>query len=362
MRIWILLEHLSGKGGVETVVTAVSQHFSRMGHEVIIWLPDPSDDTLWESHCARVCYYSASLTSDMSSLEVVVQKSIALAQQAILRGLPDLIVATHVPHTTLYARLAIGYNSEIPIISWLHNPPSRFHDPHLINYADIHWAISKGIASEVQSILKPPRPVIWIGNPVDAAVGPISFSAKSRFLFIGRLENAQKRVDVLLKGFQRVEGDWELDIYGTGPDEATLRSLAQDLLIHDRVKWHGWVSSVWDRISSATALVLTSDFEGMPMIIGEALARGLPVISTDCHAGPAEMIRHGENGWLTPTGDSRTLADVLSHVMQLKEPDWSRYSRQARESVGPYHIEQVAGRMIHSLEPSVSDERLAIRG
>lgn len=362
MRIWIVLEHLSGKGGVETVVTAVSRHFSQMGHEVIVLMPDPSDDTSWEMHCPRVCYYTTSLTTDMSSLDVVVQKSLALAQQVVLRGFPDLIVATHVPHTALYARLAIGYHTAIPIVSWLHNPPSKFHDPHLINYADIHWAISKGVEHEVRSALKPPRPVHWVGNPVDVAVSRMSYSAKPRFLFVGRLENVQKRVDVLLKGFQRVEGDWGLDIYGTGPDEETLRSLAQGLLISDRVTWHGWVPSVWDRVSSATALVLTSDFEGMPMTIGESLARGLPVISTDCHAGPAEMITHGENGWLTPTGDSRTLADVLSHVMQLKEHEWSLYSGKARESIDPYHIEQVVGRMIRSLEPCVSDERLAIRG
>jgi UDP-D-galactose:(glucosyl)LPS alpha-1,6-D-galactosyltransferase len=126
--------------------------------------------------------------------------------------------------------------------------------------------------------------------------------------------------------------------------------LAIALNISDRVIWHGWLDNPWDEIHEATALVLTSDYEGLPMVIGEAMTRGVPVISTDCPTGPADYIEQGVNGWLIPTGDQSMLLEALRQVIHLSEHTWKQFSAAAVQQMGLYAGESVYQRMIRTVD------------
>jgi glycosyltransferase involved in cell wall biosynthesis len=111
----------------------------------------------------------------------------------------------------------------------------------------------------------------------------------------------------------------KLVIYGDGECKDRLEDMIREKNLADRIALPGSVSNVADKIYKARIFVLTSNTEGMPNSIIEALALGLPVISTDCPCGgPAELIENGVNGMLVPVGDAYALADAFRRILEDK--------------------------------------------
>lgn len=351
-----VLEELSGRGGVEAVLDMVLAEIESRGHRVTLYLPVPSANPAWNAKIdGKALYYDpVALNAEAQDLPVLFRRIAGLRRLFELHGWGDVIVATHMPSTVLYSRMAAGENGAPPIVSWLHNPAGTFYSPEWINYADVHWAISNGIASDTAQYLSPSRLIYWVGNPVEPTERTIPVSREPRFIFVGRLENRQKRIDVLLNALSTVAFDFRLDLYGDGPDRDSLQGLADTLGIKQKCLWHGWVENPWDEIEGASCLVLTSDFEGFPMVIGQALSRGLPVISSDCNFGPRELVHHGRNGSLFPPGDSKALKTLLEDAVEHRRfVDWSL---PAKASVAGYGIKFVVERMIRSLRYFIPTE------
>lgn len=128
-----------------------------------------------------------------------------------------------------------------------------------------------------------------------------------------------KRVDHVIRSIAalRERGvDARLDVYGDGPERAALEQLAADLGITDRVALHGHVSDPTARVATADVSVLTSTYEGQSLVVLESLLVGVPVVAYDVNYGPAEMIVHGENGVLVPSGDNAALTVALAQVLE----------------------------------------------
>lgn len=312
-----VLEHLRGHGGVAAVVRLAAQTIAAHGDAATVYLPGPSDHTGWEQGLEIVYYDPALLDGAQSALHPAWRRVVGLRRQMELRGRPDAVVAAHLPLTALYARIALGYGA-VPILSWLQSPPERFPEPGMIRYADLHGAVTQGIGQRLVAIVREARRVVPLPNPIRLDVDLVpqpALGAPARLVFLGRLENARQRVDLCLDALARVERPWMLDIYGDGPDAQGLRQRALELDIDRRCTWHGWVEDPWSQIGEASALIVSSDFAGFGLVIAESLARGVPVISTRCGTGPAELIRPGENGWLVPTGDAAALANTLTEAI-----------------------------------------------
>jgi glycosyltransferase involved in cell wall biosynthesis len=111
-----------------------------------------------------------------------------------------------------------------------------------------------------------------------------------------------------------------LDIYGDGECREKLEDLVKSKGLSDRISLSGSISNVPEHICNARIFVLTSNTEGMPNTLIEAMALGLPVISTDCPCGgPAQLIEDGVNGLLVPVGDAYALSDAFRKILDDKE-------------------------------------------
>ncbi|QRF22641.1 glycosyltransferase [Alicyclobacillus sp. TC] len=350
MKIFFVLEHLSGRGGVESVLQTITKELEKIGHNIFIFLPDQSDQPTWEVN-HNIIYYDERANSSINGIHFVTKRILGLSSLAYQLPKPDLVVGTHVPHTVLYSKMAFGHY-DIPIVSWLHNPPNLFNDSHFVNYADIHWCISQGIKSILQNTI-PISKIYWVGNPIEQNIPPVSIhQGSSRFIYIGRLENQQKRLDILFSALHYLKSDWLLDIYGDGPDRDKLFQLAKKLGIASKIRWNGWVDRPWESIQSASALLLTSDFEGLPMVIGESLSRGLPVISSKCPTGPEDLIQHGQNGLLFERGNVQELTAQLITFQNLTPNERLAMSENAILSVKKYNKHHVIERMLNSICPN----------
>ena len=151
----------------------------------------------------------------------------------------------------------------------------------------------------------------------------------------GRLTK-QKNFSLLIRAFSEVSKkypDYTLEIYGEGPLKSGLINEAQALGIAEKVKFQGYVKNLGDRIQDATLFVLSSDFEGMPNALMEAMALGLPVISTDCPAGGSKfLIKNKKNGLLVPTNDVNAMIDAISYI--LKNSKETKKMAQLAHNVG----------------------------
>jgi UDP-D-galactose:(glucosyl)LPS alpha-1,6-D-galactosyltransferase len=98
-------------------------------------------------------------------------------------------------------------------------------------------------------------------------------------------------------------------------DHGKLEALAGELGIADRIDWLGWQSDPWAALNCADLLVLCTAFEGFPMILIEAIARGIPCLSSDCPTGPSDIIVSGQSGWLFPVEDIESMAERIQAVI-----------------------------------------------
>lgn len=174
----------------------------------------------------------------------------------------------------------------------------------------------------------------------DAGVAPSDGSAKV-VAAAGRLV-AGKRFDLLLEAFSTVaakEPEWRLRIYGGGAERENLRRLADRLGLAGRATLMGPVTPIEAEFARASLVVSASDAESFGMTLAEAMRCGVPVISTDCPLGPAEIVTDGVDGLLVPVGDARALAEAMLDLIT----DAPRRRAMGRAALGSARRYDAAG-------------------
>lgn len=188
-----------------------------------------------------------------------------------------------------------------------------------------------------------------IPNPVSGdMLEPFQGERKKRIVSVGRLQ-PQKNHRLLLDAFaafHKVYSDYELHIFGVGELEADLRQRAKDLNIEKEVVFRGFSSNVQHEIWDSAIFVLSSDYEGISNSMIEALAMGIPVISTDCPVGGSRMyIEDGVSGILTPVGDEKALTEAMLKI--AGDSDLARkFSANGAKIKEKYSLETIAGRFL----------------
>ncbi|MBQ8319648.1 MAG: glycosyltransferase family 4 protein [Clostridia bacterium] len=204
-----------------------------------------------------------------------------------------------------------------------------------INRAWFNHADSIVLQTESQKALSPKS---WL-NRCTVIANPVSETALAKgkeeyvescrsFLMIGRLAQ-QKNYEMALQAIQKVKEtypDIHLDIFGKGGLEETLKEQIKELGLTDNVALCGWTQDSIGEYRKHDGYLLTSDYEGMPNALMEAMAVGLPCISTNCDTGPSDLIEDGKSGFLIPVGDVDALAESILKVIKM--------SSEQRESIG----------------------------
>lgn len=137
---------------------------------------------------------------------------------------------------------------------------------------------------------------------------------------IGRL-TYQKGYDLLIDAWSLVESkypNWSLHIYGEGEDRDKLEKMITDKSL-ENVALKGLTSKIQAVYDNAAFYVMSSRFEGLPVVLIEAQSRGLPIVSFDCPSGPAEIIENGVNGYLVQNADIKALANRISYLIDNKQ-------------------------------------------
>lgn len=165
-----------------------------------------------------------------------------------------------------------------------------------------------------------------IPNPVilkDESIFADYVGCRRSIAYSGRFELKQKRQDVALDAFKIIHErhpEYVLDFYGDGPDEPAMKEYAKALGLEDSVNFNGVSSELLKAEASSEIFMMSSDYEGIPNVLLEAMSIGLPCVSTDCSPGGARMlIENGENGLIVPCGQAEALADAVCRMIEDRD-------------------------------------------
>jgi glycosyltransferase involved in cell wall biosynthesis len=209
-----------------------------------------------------------------------------------------------------------------------------------------------------------PNPVV-LGENVMAMqkMIPDFLEREKKIVTLGRLSLTQKRQDVLLDAFKIFHQgfpDYQLVIYGEGEHRAQIQKMIEDRNLTDSVFLAGRTEHAEEAIFHAAAFVLSSDFEGIPNALIEAMSIGVPSVSTDCSPGGAALlIRDGENGFLVPRGDAKAIAEKLSVLVDDAEIA-TRFSRNSLLIAEEFSEEIIADKWETFFKNIVNDEGIEV--
>lgn len=218
----------------------------------------------------------------------------------------------------------------------------HFYNLKYYRHADYWIGNTRGICDHLVQGGMPASRVVHIANFVDEAVhAPVARADLDTpegvplLLAAGRL-HVNKGFDVLLQALQAVPDAW-LWLAGTGPEEAALKALAQQLGLAERVRFLGWRTDVTALMHTADMFVCPSRHEGLGSIVLESWAHECPLVSTRSQ-GPSEMIRHEEDGLMVDIDDSVGLAAAINSLLA------SESTRRAFAAAGLAHYRQAYSR------------------
>jgi glycosyltransferase involved in cell wall biosynthesis len=340
-------------GGAERVMLTLAEEFIRRGLSVDVIAFDASGE------------FAANLPSSARLVDIGSLK-ISKAQDALKKYIndsaPEAILANGDRCTAAAFWAKYHARNKTAIVSVVHHDllgilalsgesfknrflarVKQFPMSFIYRRIDAVAAVSEGTADSVHNFLGYPRDRISvIYNPVDAdalrekadkpATHPWFTAGRTIPVIVssGRL-TAQKDFPTLLRAFRLLTDKTpaRLAIIGDGPERTALENLIDELGLKGNAELLGFQENPFKYVARADLFALSSVFEGFGMVILEAMALGIPAVSTNCPSGPAELLRaHPER--LVPTRDPQALANAMESGLKIgrEENDMTEYSVQ----------------------------------
>jgi len=240
---------------------------------------------------------------------------------------PDLIISFQTNQNALSVLATFG--RKIPVVISERGDPYHYDGfvasvkRWIINHAEGGVFQSQNAMNYFSKKLQQRSRVIKNPTTVQSVNRPSWEDRSNEIVSVGRFDIQQKRQDILVEAFALVAQqfpDYILGFYGTGQDEDIIKIKVKELGLENRVVFHGLVRDIPEAILKSKLFVLTSDYEGMPNALIEAMSLGLPCLTTDYSPGVAsELINSGFNGIIVPRGDVKALAENMSLLLDNPE-------------------------------------------
>lgn len=183
---------------------------------------------------------------------------------------------------------------------------------------------------------------VVIYNPLTLEPKGAGASAHKKFLAVGRMSRLMKGFDILVEAFALFavnNQEWTLDIVGEGPEEPLIRSIIAKYHLEQRVTIHPFTQDIQKHYASASAYVLSSRWEGFGLVLIEAMAHGLPIISSDVPVAK-ELLEGKDFCFIFENGNAASLASEMSRVAQMDNLDY--LGERAKEYAGEFSISRIA--------------------
>lgn len=313
----VAVPYLSGKGGTETVIKNFHDIVVANDTEIKWKLVSfgGSKDRSWIKNWDKKIYnFSNKRVLQLGAYATMMP---FLLKKIIKEERPDYFITTNPIIWHMVSKIKNKYSLSTKIVAWYHySYKMKKVNPKYLKNVDKFWAISTGIKNELIDLGVKSKKIDIIFNPINFKKAPTVKRSNhhDHFIYIGRIDyDGQKNVSELMKAINFVNEDFKLDLYGT-VNEVTKNKLLD--LVKDKKKqkdiiFHGFSTNVWEKIKVADGIILTSKYEGLPMVLCEAASRGIPIIAADCPTGVADIVTK-DNGILYPMGKVHILKNIIN--------------------------------------------------
>ncbi len=383
MKIAYCYSGLHMTGGIERVLTLKVNYLSSIGYEIHIILYDnegkepvfPLSKAV-HVHQLNINFGASYRYPFLKRLWLNYQKTNLLRKKlndCLCRIRPDITISTLRQEIKIINKMTDGSikigeaHVDKKHIWTLENPPSWlpvFIRSSISNYR-IHLLIkeiqqlSKFIVLTHEDAESYPEisNITVIPNPVSFIPQKVSNCTNKQIIAVGRY-HLQKGFDRLITVWQQVHSkhsDWLLRIYGEGSLRDKLTAQVVELNLQDNCLLEHAVPDIATKLQESSIFVLSSRFEGFGMVIVEAMACGLPVVSYACQCGPRDIISEGIDGLLVKEGDISGLAAGINQLIENDELR-QKMGKQARKKAEQYTIEKIGKKWINLFESLIESK------
>ncbi len=339
MKIIYCLQGLKRTGGIERVTTTKANYWTEQGHEVHIITTDQGDAPLAFQLDERVQHHDIGMDYEQDNRLGRWERMRALrAKRTIHRDRlssllcairADIVVSTFFQEAPILPTIQDGSKKILELHSSMYRrvfmyPASArllrlygyyriWQDKRLARQYDRFVVLThedRGYWGEIPGIETIPNPLPFTTDTPSECLSP-------RVLAVGRYEyekNFSTLID-LWAGIASRHPEWTLEILGDGPLRPQLEAQVHTLGLEGRVLLSRFDTDVQAHYRSASAITLLSEYEGLPMVLLEAQAMGLPIVAYTCKTGPRDIVTDASDGYLVPAGDASALAERLEYLI-----------------------------------------------
>ena len=325
MKVGFLIQRMAS-GGAERATSAIASEISQHGETVEIVSFDSSESFYPLHNNVNIFNMELKDISKSASLKRVIgciKRAFEIRKKIKSRNFDVLVCMSTTMN--LYGLLSTAFTKTKVVGTERNNPYKYKADPinaALKKFSAIFldgFIFQTEAASEYYAkSVRQKGTVIQnaVFNPLVKEIEPAS--EREKIIYgVGRL-SAQKRFEDLIDAFALLEkkySDYRLVIFGEGEDREKLQKKIDSYNLNEKILLPGTDKNALKYVSKGSAFVLSSDYEGMPNVLMEAMAVGTPCVSTRCKMGPEELIEDGINGILVPVGDVEKIKDAVELII-----------------------------------------------
>lgn len=348
MKLLYITNAINGSGGLERVLSVKASYFAdTLGYKVTIAVLNDQHLQPFYTFSDKITFISASVGGNPVSYIRQYKKAI---RSFVTTAVPDIILVCDDGLKAFFTPAIL--KTKIPVIYERHVsklielPPRAVWKQKLMTR--LKWSLMNRLAAKFDAFIVLTRGNVneWqhlqnvrvIANPVPFEPVDRADLSRKKIICVGKV-SYQKGQDMLARVWKELTErfpDWELHNFGKEDDHVlTRQELPRNMFLHPPDR------HIQQQYLNAGIYVLPSRYEGFGMVLIEAMAFGLPCVAFDCNYGPADIIRHEQNGLLVPQQDEKALAAELARLMN-DEALRCRLAATALEDVTQYRVEAIA--------------------
>lgn len=349
MKIVFVVPNMAG-GGTERVIALLSNEYVKRGYDVAIMLFAGKDSVYDLDERVEVVSMAG---ASLGSFKIRVRR-LRNMRAYFKKNRGCSIFSFSTIGTGFVVLSTIGLRRNM-LVSERIDPDSCDHKAYrnfFYRFAKVLVCQTKDAAESFPRYLR--RKAVVIPNPIDSEKLPDVYHGerKKRIVSVGRLER-QKNHALLIEAFEEFHvkfPEYTLHFYGKGNLEKELKEMAERKHLSKWIVFHGFCLNVIEEIVDSGMFVLSSDYEGISNSMAEALAIGIPVISTDCPPGGSRAyIEDGKNGLLVPVGNAHVLAEAMERLAE-NEMLAENLSAEGAKIRKKYPVWKIADKMLQAAE------------
>lgn len=341
MKVIFVCGNLSN-GGAQRSITIISEELSQLGYDTAIIAFYKSNFDYHVDEKVRIRF----LCDDEKHYKCISEwKRLKLLRKVLKDERPNIAIGYIQGGYALFLA-SLGMNF-IKVATLRNHPKAVFSMSGLRGFINRLW-FNRASFVIVQNKMQVELLKKYVKNKTIVIPNAVKQYEKTKYIYrqslqniimIGRLTRQKNYLMVLYTLDMLIKKNYiiTLNIYGKGEEEDNIKKKIKELNLDNYVSLHGWTDDIQSALCMNDLYVLTSDYEGMPNSLLEAMSIGIPCISTDCETGPSDIISNGIDGYLVPVGDSDALFDKIEMLIMSSEQYREQLGYNAKKKISQYY-------------------------